>query len=89
MVYLLGGLKGIARSILITTVIILIVIAGVGGYLYYINTQRISQEVNEIKVGLLFPLTGSMAPLGIDEMVGVRILIDLINERGGILVNIG
>jgi branched-chain amino acid transport system substrate-binding protein len=85
MVYLLGGLKGIARSILITTVIILIVIAGVGGYLYYINTQRISQEVKEIKVGLLFPLTGSMAPLGIDEMVGVRILVDLINERGGIL----
>lgn len=36
-------------------------------------------------MGLLFPLTGSMAPLGIDEMVGVRILIDLINERGGIL----
>gem|GEM_PF-7111034 len=27
---MLGGLKGIARSILITTVIILIVIAGVG-----------------------------------------------------------
>ncbi|MEM4969616.1 MAG: ABC transporter substrate-binding protein [Sulfolobales archaeon] len=77
-------LKGITRNIMIISIVVVIVIAAVGGYLYYLSTQR-PVQVGEIKIGLLFPLTGSMAPLGIDELTGARIAIDLINERGGIL----
>jgi len=76
--------KGIARNLVIVSVVAIIVIAVVAGYLYLAAPQR-PAEVGEIKIGLLFPLTGSMAPLGIDELTGVRIAIDLINERGGIL----
>ncbi|MEM4969624.1 MAG: ABC transporter substrate-binding protein [Sulfolobales archaeon] len=76
--------RGIAKNIMIISIVVVIVIAAVGGYLYYLSTQR-PVQVGEIKIGLLFPLTGSMAPLGIDQMTGARIAIDLINERGGIL----
>jgi len=80
----ISTLRGIARNLVIVSVVAIIVIAVVAGYLYLAAPQR-PAEVGEIKIGLLFPLTGSMAPLGIDQMTGARIAIDLINERGGIL----
>ncbi|MEM4518767.1 MAG: ABC transporter substrate-binding protein [Sulfolobales archaeon] len=42
-------------------------------------------EAIQIKIGLLFPLTGAWAPLGTDQMTGARIAIDMINEQGGVL----
>lgn len=41
----------------------------------------------KIKIGVIFPLTGAMAPLGQEEYFGVKTAIDIINERGGILGN--
>ncbi len=76
--------RGIARNTLIISMVVIIIIAVIGGYLYYTTSIQQPTQVGEIKIGLLFPLTGSMAPLGIDQMTGARIAIDLINERGGI-----
>ena len=39
---------------------------------------------DEIKIGALYPLTGSMALLGNHDMNGVELATDIINERGGI-----
>jgi branched-chain amino acid transport system substrate-binding protein len=49
-----------------------------------ITTPPTTTPSIQIKIGLLFPLTGSMAALGTDQMTGARIAIDLINEMGGI-----
>ena len=39
---------------------------------------------DEIKIGALYPLTGSMALLGNHDMDGAELATDIINKRGGI-----
>ncbi len=40
----------------------------------------------KIKIGLLFPLTGALAPLGTDQFYGTKIAIDIVNDLfGGVL----
>jgi branched-chain amino acid transport system substrate-binding protein len=50
------------------------------------NLYAAKQDVKEIKVGLLFSLTGPLAPGGgISSYRGVVLAIDAINKRGGVL----
>src|SRR5512141_1875889 len=39
------------------------------------------------KIGALYPLTGSLALLGNENLHGARVAIDMINERGGVAGN--
>jgi branched-chain amino acid transport system substrate-binding protein len=42
--------------------------------------------VIKIKIGLLFPLTGSLAPLGTDQAIGTKLAIDIVNDiLGGVM----
>ena len=43
------------------------------------------QAQGTIRVGVLYPLTGSLALLGNENLDGARIALDMINESGGIL----
>ena len=36
------------------------------------------------KIGALYPLTGSLALLGSENLNGARIAVDMINEQGGV-----
>lgn len=65
--------------------IVIIVAACVGAYYYVITRPQGPSEMTEIKLGLVFPLTGPMAPLGTEMYRGVMVAIELINERGGVL----
>jgi branched-chain amino acid transport system substrate-binding protein len=72
----------------IVAIIAIVVVAGLlAGITFFTQTAaRENAEVKEvnIKIGLLFPLTGGLAPLGTDQYTGAKIALDLINERGGI-----
>jgi branched-chain amino acid transport system substrate-binding protein len=43
-----------------------------------------SSKVSEIRVGLLFPTTGSMGYLGTDQAGGVKAAVDYVNAHGGV-----
>ncbi|MEM0453799.1 MAG: ABC transporter substrate-binding protein [Sulfolobales archaeon] len=121
-------MAGKSSNILLGLLVVLIIVAGVGGYFAgsstvqpkivtvtttvvpsattttVVRTEKVTvtetvtvtlspsptltlppPEAIQIKIGLLFPLTGAWAPLGTDQMTGARIAIDMINERGGVL----
>jgi branched-chain amino acid transport system substrate-binding protein len=83
------GLAGV-RSPMIVAIILIIGIL-LAGIIYFTRLAPAPAPAPtptpgeiKIKIGLLFPLTGPLAPLGIDQFTGAKIAIDLINERGGI-----
>lgn len=39
---------------------------------------------SELKIGTVFPMTGAMALLGLEQYRGTELACDLVNERGGI-----
>lgn len=43
-----------------------------------------AQSQETWKIGALYPLTGSLALLGTENLNGARVAVDMINERGGI-----
>jgi len=43
-----------------------------------------SEQANEVKVGFLFPLSGGSAAIGQQQVTGIKIAVDEINEAGGI-----
>jgi len=49
------------------------------------STPAPSQPQVNIKLCLLFPLTGAHAMLGTDQMTGARIAIEMVNDKGGVL----
>ena len=61
---------------------VIIIVAGVGGY--YTYSVMTKPKVEEIRAGVLFPLTGVYAPFGEDCRKGVMLAVDMINEEGGI-----
>lgn len=67
----------------IVAVIIIAVIIGVAAYSYYIM-QPTPTEVPTIKVGLLWPITGSLALIGRDQVNAFDLVIDEVNAKGGI-----
>jgi ABC-type branched-subunit amino acid transport system substrate-binding protein len=51
-----------------------------------VPTNITPTPVIKIKIGLLFPLTGSLAPLGTDQAVGTKLAIDIVNDiLGGVM----
>jgi len=70
------------QAIAIIAIIVIAIIAG--GVYYYITTSPKVEGVH-IKVGIIMPLTGALAPLGKPTFEGIKAAIDLINERGGVL----
>ena len=45
-------------------------------------TAAFAQE--PIRIGALYPLSGSLALLGNENLEGARVAVDMINEKGGI-----
>lgn len=43
-----------------------------------------AQAAEEIKIGVINPLSGNLAPLGQDSTLGAEIAAELVNERGGV-----
>ena len=73
------GITKVQAAILL--IIIAIVIAGAVGYYYSIPK---APEVKEIRIGLLYPLSGPLSTLGTEECEASKMAIEMINERGGI-----
>jgi branched-chain amino acid transport system substrate-binding protein len=44
-----------------------------------------SRSPDPIRVGAVYPLSGSQGPGGVDEYRGVRLAVDLVNEDGGVV----
>ncbi len=65
------------RKVACFVFISVIVIAGVG------LNQVWAQQT--IRIGVLYPLTGSLALLGNENMDGAKVALDMVNETGGIL----
>ena len=73
--------KGITK--VQATILLVLIVVVVGAVGYYYSVPR-APEVKEIKIGLLYPLTGPLATLGTEECDASKMAIDMINERGGI-----
>jgi branched-chain amino acid transport system substrate-binding protein len=69
------------QAIIVAAVVIIACVAG--GVAYYLLMPR--GGVKEVKIGLLFPLTGGLAALGKVNLMAARLVIDLVNDKGGIL----
>jgi branched-chain amino acid transport system substrate-binding protein len=41
-------------------------------------------QAADIKIGALYPLTGSLSVLGTEALAGAQIAVDLVNEKGGV-----
>jgi branched-chain amino acid transport system substrate-binding protein len=75
---------GISKTVLIITIIAIVIIAGVGAYLYLLQKPP---EESVIKIGLLAPLTGPLSYGGMDMKQGAILAVEEINSKGG--VNVG
>ena len=64
--------------------IIVVVILIVAGAAYYYYAAAPPPVKKEIRIGILQPISGAFAPLGIEQCEGTKMAIDMINERGGI-----
>ncbi|MEM3697666.1 MAG: ABC transporter substrate-binding protein [Candidatus Micrarchaeia archaeon] len=65
-------------------IVVIVIVACVAATAYYMSIPT-GPKVSEVKIGLLFPLTGGLAALGKVNLMAARLVIDLINERGGVL----
>ncbi len=74
--------RGIARTTLILIVIAILIIAAIGGY--YVYRAAVKPKVEEIKVGVVLPLTGGAAKCGMLAKQGIELAIEHINAAGGI-----
>jgi len=61
--------------------VVILIIAALAILLVVTQTKR---EPEEIKIGILYSQTGSLAPYGEKALRGIRIAIDEINQKGGI-----
>lgn len=76
--------KAIAKMHAIIIAVIVIIACIAAAVAYYAFTPK-GPVVSEVKIGLLFPLTGGLAALGKVNLMAARLVIDLINEKGGVL----
>ena len=75
------------KQLIVIGLIIIAAIVIAGGYYYY-TTLIAPPTPIEIKIGLIFPLSGPYATgpdMGADAYLAAKIAIDMINERGGVL----
>lgn len=49
-----------------------------------VTTGGVPAAAQEIRIGILNPLSGPLAPLGQDSTMGAEVARDLVNERGGV-----
>jgi len=69
------------RMLMIAAAIIVIIIVAAAAYLL---TQPKPVEIKEIKIGVILPLSGTLAETGSDLKRGIEFAVDQINEAGGI-----
>ncbi|MEM2529693.1 MAG: ABC transporter substrate-binding protein [Candidatus Bathyarchaeia archaeon] len=67
----------------IAIIVVLAIIVAGAAYYYYAAAPP-APAVKEIRIGLLYPISGAMAPLGNEQCEGTKMAIDMINERGGV-----
>jgi branched-chain amino acid transport system substrate-binding protein len=70
------------KTIIVTVIAVLIVIAIIGSALFLLSQPRL---VSEVKVGAIIPLTGPFASYGTLILDGMRFAVDEINAKGGVL----
>ncbi len=74
--------RGISRTIMAATAVIVIVVAAVGVWLFTRAPPGV--EVKEVKIGVILPLSGKLAETGADLRRGIEFAVGQINEAGGI-----
>lgn len=88
MVKLMSSFKGVSRIVVILAIVILIVVASVIAYYYTAilpsATTTTTPTITEIKIGVILPLSGSLAETGADLKRGVDFAVSQINSQGGI-----
>lgn len=88
MVKLMLLFKGVSRIVVILVIVILIVVASVIAYYYTAilpsATTTTTPTITEIKIGVILPLSGSLAETGADLKRGVDFAVSQINSQGGI-----
>jgi len=70
----------VSKGVIAAVVVIIVVIVGVVAYYY----TTLPTGVTEVKVGVLLPLSGSLAETGADLKRGIEFAVDEINSAGGI-----
>ena len=73
--------KGITTTTLVLLIVAIIAVAGVA---WYVTLPPPAPVEKVIKLGVIYPLTGYLAPFGHDCLKGVQVAIDMINAKGGI-----
>jgi len=76
--------KSAITKVQAAVIAVIIIIVGVVAGIMIIFYQPGAKEI-EIKLGVIYPLTGPMAPLGNEQFFGTKAAIEIINERGGVL----
>ena len=50
----------------------------------FVPWQNVCAEVKEVKIGIILPLSGSLAPIGQDMKNGAELFVETVNNSGGI-----
>jgi len=69
-----------SRLVLIFVFLATFVLSGLAGF-----PQRGASQSQPIKVGIVVPLTGAVAPIGLEQRVGAEMVFDEVNAAGGLL----
>jgi len=68
----------------IIAVIIVVLVVGVV-YYYYSTRGPTSIPIEPVKIGVVLPLTGPASKIGREKLDGMRLAVEEINEKGGVL----
>ncbi|MEM2184586.1 MAG: ABC transporter substrate-binding protein [Candidatus Methanomethylicia archaeon] len=77
------NIKGIT-TLQALIIIMVIAIAAIGGIYYYYTFLAPKPVLEEVKVGLLWPMTGALALIGRDQVNAFSLVIEEVNAKGGI-----
>lgn len=77
-------MSSINKGYLAVIVIVVLLVAGLGAFLFFTNT---SSQGNTIKIGASVSLSGSLVTEGTDVYYGIKLAIQDINNNGGVVVN--
>lgn len=75
-------MKGVSKILIVSLLIIVIAIASVAAYIYF--SPKPSQRIQEVRVGIIQPLSGGLSTIGKYNLWGAQFAVEEINSRGGV-----
>ncbi|MEM1945877.1 MAG: ABC transporter substrate-binding protein [Candidatus Caldarchaeum sp.] len=70
-----------SRRVIVAAVVVVVVLATLSAYML---TTPSRPKVEVVKIGAVYPLTGSLAPIGKDQINAIKLVFDEVNSKGGI-----